>query len=287
MTSIKRHDRRRFHQLFHHPARHETRKSKGVRMSTSCSTICGTIIWSIGDLQNRVNDLLHGGPLYTLLRQHLKQRCWPPGCWCLPNVLPGVHRKVPGTSRLGEGIFRNTARTAHLAPLPWPLPSSVCCGAEWWVISARAIATLIRSCLMNWRKPSLPPSHSGSTVAVSHGPRCRTRARGCSLNVQVNLCSFLHSESATWSFRFSPNRSPPSNQQQRQHLARGMLAVEHRSIFWALFFFFEAKQNCCSELFSKRKTKTRCGTLQYTTFSKCDNPPRLHHFKLAVISQVL
>ena len=61
------------------------------------------------DLRNRVNDLLHCAPLYLLLRQNLKQRCWPPGGWCLPNVLPGVHRKVPGTSRLGEGIFRNAA----------------------------------------------------------------------------------------------------------------------------------------------------------------------------------
>ena len=81
-------------------------------MSTSCSTNCGTNTWSIGDHRNWVNDLLHGAPLYLLLRQHLKQRCWTPGGWCLPNVLPGVHRKVPGTSRLGEA-------SSGARPSPW------------------------------------------------------------------------------------------------------------------------------------------------------------------------
>ena len=103
------------------------------------------------DLQNRVNNLLHGAPLYLLLRQHLKQWCWPPGGWCLPNVLPGVHRKVPGTSRLGSGMFRNTAAQYITRPHHPALAIVFLRGAEWWAISARAIATVSRSRLMNWR----------------------------------------------------------------------------------------------------------------------------------------
>ena len=89
-------------------------------------------------------------PLYLLLRQHLKERCWPPGGWCLPNVLPGVPRKVPDTNRPGEGIFRTRPYSTSRAPPP---PLAIVClrGAEWWVISAMAIATVSRSCLMNWR----------------------------------------------------------------------------------------------------------------------------------------
>ena len=141
----KRHDRRRYHQLFH-----RLRRTKDCASSAGWTHDLGHFDNLLGnrevercekvhqlfyhlrhnvveqrDQRHRVDDLLRGAQLYPLLRQHLKQRCWPPGGWCLPNVLPGVHRKVPGTSRLGEGIFRNTAVQYISRPSPRPLPSSV------------------------------------------------------------------------------------------------------------------------------------------------------------------
>ena len=89
------------HQLFHH-LRHNVVKQR--------------------DQRHRVDDLLHGAPLNPHLRQHLKQRCSPPGGWCLPNVLPGIHRKVLGTS-WGEGEHlpeRSRVVLLALPTLSWP-----------------------------------------------------------------------------------------------------------------------------------------------------------------------
>ena len=115
----KRHNRRLFHQLFH-----RLRCTKNCTRSAGWTHKLGHLRTYWG-LQNRVNDLLHVAPLYLLLRQHLKQRCRPPSGWCLPNVLPGVHRKVPGTSRLGGRHAPERGRVVHLAVPPRPLPSSV------------------------------------------------------------------------------------------------------------------------------------------------------------------
>ena len=49
------------HQLFHH-LRHNVVEQR--------------------DQRRKVDDLLRGALLNPLLRQHLKQRCWPPGGWC-------------------------------------------------------------------------------------------------------------------------------------------------------------------------------------------------------------
>ena len=89
------------------------------------------------DHRNRVGDLLHGVPLHLLLRQHLQQRCWPPGYWCLSHVPPRTSiakYKAPAAWR------RASSGTRPYSTSRAPLPSlAVVClrGAEWWVISAR------------------------------------------------------------------------------------------------------------------------------------------------------
>ena len=49
---------------------------------------------------------------------HLPQRRRPLGGWCLSHVLPNVHRKVLGTSRLGGGHPPERGRVLQLAPPP-------------------------------------------------------------------------------------------------------------------------------------------------------------------------
>ena len=144
----KRHDRRRFHQLFH-----RMRRTKDCASSAGWTHDLGHVDNLLGnkevercekvhqlfyhlrhsvveqrDQRHRVDDLLCGALLYPFMRQHLKQRCWPPGGWCLSIILHGVHRKVLGTSRLGGGgIFR------IVAVLSWPSSVSVGrCGAGTW-----------------------------------------------------------------------------------------------------------------------------------------------------------
>ena len=81
------------------------------------------------------------------LRPHLQQRCGPPGAWCLPFVLPDVHREVLRTSRPGFFFFEEgssgtppctSTRTLLSLTLAvfWPR------GARWCKLSARAIARL-------------------------------------------------------------------------------------------------------------------------------------------------
>ena len=93
-----------------------------------------------------------------------------PAAGASPTSSPGVHRKVPGTSRLGGGGGGHRperGRVVLFALLPRPWQS--CPREEWCVLlSARAIATVIRSCL----------SHERSRRCFR---RCAAPELGCSL----------------------------------------------------------------------------------------------------------
>ena len=85
-----------------------------------------------------LEDLLHGVPLDPRLWPHLNERCRPGGKHVPVVVKSKVHRACrPGSRSL---LARGVGQLVTLLLIVGLL------GAEWWLFSARAMATLIRSC---------------------------------------------------------------------------------------------------------------------------------------------
>ena len=144
----KRHGRTRFHfhQLFHclrrtkdcansagrtHKLGHfdnllGNREVERCRLSSSHSTICGTNAWSIGTSGTRSTSCSTVRRCNCSCGSTSSNGAGGPAAGASPTSSPGVHRKVPGTSRLGEGWggvgerrhLPERARVVHLAPSP-------------------------------------------------------------------------------------------------------------------------------------------------------------------------
>ena len=113
-----------------------------------------------------------------------------------------------GTSRLGQegregrrgggGILRSAAIKYISRPLSGPLASIRLRGAEWWVISARATATVSGSCLMNWRnrrcrllmaaplsRSAMGLPHKGSALKEHHRRKGTLGSNACCCGLLV------------------------------------------------------------------------------------------------------
>ena len=134
------------------------RARKKWRMSGKCSIICAA--GSSSRQRGEVDDLLHGAPLYPCLRSgHGKQPVRPHSA----GLFFGAEELW-----LGCGGVPDRGRVVQLAP-PHPGPG-ICPREEWCVLSARAIATVIRSRL----------SHERSRRCRR---RCAAPETGCSLAI--------------------------------------------------------------------------------------------------------
>ena len=142
------------------------RKSRGARMSTNCSTICGTNTWSNGEtgtgstICSTVNPFPAAAPQATVLAARR----------LVPHPRPPRHpSQSTGHQPPGGGHLPEHGRTVHLAPPP-PALAIVCLRrAEWWLFSAKAIATLRRSCRSHCLSRRLPPPRGSRCVSITNG----------------------------------------------------------------------------------------------------------------------